>query len=197
MELIERLDAVRARWNILEHPFYRRWERGDLTREALAFYAGEYRHAVVALADAAAATGDAEHAREEAQHIRLWDDFADSLEASLGRAPRAGTAQCVDAWRRSDPLEARAVLYAVESAQPAISRTKLEGLVRYYGFDARSHGTAYFEIHAVRDADHAAGSRAALKREARAEDADRLVAAADSALRGNWRLLDAVEDATA
>jgi pyrroloquinoline-quinone synthase len=197
MELIERLDEVRTHWKILDHPFYRRWERGDLTREDLAFYAGEYHHAVVALADAAAATGDAEHAREEAQHIRLWDDFADSLEASLDRAPRDGTAECVNAWRRSDPLEARAVLYAVESGQPAISQTKLEGLVRHYGFEARSRSTAYFEIHATRDGDHAASSRAVLEQEARPQDADRLVAAAECALRGNWRLLDTVEDATA
>src|SRR2546421_381461 len=55
MNLIERLDAVRARWNVLDHPFYLRWERGELERSELAFYAGEYRHAVVALADAAAA----------------------------------------------------------------------------------------------------------------------------------------------
>ena len=53
MELIERLDAVRERWNLLEHPFYKRWSCGELSREELAHYAGEYRHAVVALAETA------------------------------------------------------------------------------------------------------------------------------------------------
>ena len=57
MNLIERIDEARTRWNVLDHPFYLRWERGELSREDLAYYAGEYRHAVVALADAAAVGG--------------------------------------------------------------------------------------------------------------------------------------------
>jgi pyrroloquinoline-quinone synthase len=192
MQLIERLDELGARWNVLEHPFYRRWECGELTRDDLAIYAGEYRHAVVALAATAAATGDAEHAREEAEHIGLWDDFADSVDAKLDRVPSAGTRQCADAWRRSDALEARAVLYAVESAQPEISRTKLEGLVRHYGFEAESPATAYFRIHASLDEEHAAASRRALAEHAQEADGARLAAAAEAALRGNWELLDAV-----
>jgi len=58
VEFFDRLEAVRAEWNVLEHPFYQRWSRGELDREELAFYAGEYRHAVIALAEAteAAAT---------------------------------------------------------------------------------------------------------------------------------------------
>ena len=65
MNLIERIDEARVRWNVLDHPFYRRWERGELSSAELAFYAGEYRHAVVALADAASASGDPAHAAEE------------------------------------------------------------------------------------------------------------------------------------
>jgi len=60
--LIERLDAERERYHTLRHPFYLRWSAGELTREQLAVYAGQYRHAVVALADLAARDGDAEHA---------------------------------------------------------------------------------------------------------------------------------------
>ena len=69
MKLIERIDAARERWNVLEHPFYKRWSCGELTRDELAHYAGEYRHAVVALADTARKTGHEEHAREEAEHV--------------------------------------------------------------------------------------------------------------------------------
>jgi pyrroloquinoline-quinone synthase len=50
MNVIAAIDAARERWNVLEHPFYVRWERGELTRDELARYAGEYRHAVLALA---------------------------------------------------------------------------------------------------------------------------------------------------
>jgi pyrroloquinoline-quinone synthase len=191
MNVIERIDEARARWNVLDHPFYLRWERGELSRDELAFYAGEYRHAVVALSDAAASGGDAEHAEEERAHIALWDEFAASLDASIDRTPLAETSECAAAWRRDDALEARAVLYAVESGQPDISRTKLEGLIEHYGYSPESPGTSYFELHAERDTEHAAASKRVLAGVG-PEEADRLVGAAEAALRGNWRLLDGV-----
>ena len=77
------IDEARERWNVLRHPFYTRWERGELTRDELAFYAGEYRHAVAALAEAASAAGDAEHAREEADHVALWDALSRSDTSPL------------------------------------------------------------------------------------------------------------------
>jgi pyrroloquinoline-quinone synthase len=196
MNLIERIDEARARWNVLEHPFYLRWERGELTRDELSYYAGEYRHAVVALAGSAAATGDSAHAAEESEHIALWDDFAAALDAPLDREPRTETADCAEAWRREDPLEARAVLYAVESGQPAISRTKLAGLVGHYGFANGTPGSEYFSLHAERDHEHAAASKQVLAGVA-PEESDRLVAAAERALAGNWHLLDGVEAASA
>jgi pyrroloquinoline-quinone synthase len=192
MTVIERIDEARKRWNVLDHPFYLRWERGELSRDELSFYAGEYRHAVVALAGAAAATGDAEHAREESDHVALWDEFAAALDAPLDREPNIESRNCADAWRREDALEARAVLYAVESGQPDVSRTKLTGLVEHYGFTTGSTGTEYFELHAERDHEHAAASKAVLQQTA-TKEADRLVAAAEAALRGNWQLLDGVE----
>src|SRR4051794_31320300 len=192
MELFAEIDALRERWNVLRHPFYTRWEQGELTRAELAFYAGEYRHAVVALARAAEASGDEGHAREELGHVALWDDFAAALDAPLGREPLPETAGCAEAWGGGDRLESLAVLYAVESAQPAISETKLRGLVEHYGFAADDPGAAYFALHAERDFEHAREAREQLEAEAVEADAAQLVAAAERALRGNWELLDGV-----
>jgi pyrroloquinoline-quinone synthase len=196
MNLCERIDEARERWNVLRHSFYTRWERGELTREELGFYAGEYRHAVVALADSAAAAGDAEHAREEAEHVALWDAFAAALETPLDREPTPETAACERAWSRTDRLEALAVLYAIESSQPAISETKLRGLVEHYGFRSDTDGTEYFALHAERDKEHARAARAALADTAPADTA-RLAKVAEDALRANWLLLDGVEQAFA
>jgi pyrroloquinoline-quinone synthase len=194
VNLIQRLDAVCDRGNILRHPFYRRWEAGELTRDDLAFYAGEYRHAVCALADLADAASLQEHAAEEAAHVALWDEFAAELGADLDREPRLETEACVEAWRSpADELEGIAALYAIESTQPEVSRTKLDGLVRFYGFEER--GTEYFALHAERDVEHAEQSRRLLEERAGDADADRLVAAAERVLDGNWQLLDGVERA--
>jgi pyrroloquinoline-quinone synthase len=192
MQLFDRLAEVRARWNVLEHPFYRRWSGGELTAEELSFYAGEYRHAVVALADAAEAAG-AEHAAEERAHVALWDDFAEAVGAPQEVDPLPETLECVEAWTAArEALEGLVILYAVESGQPAISRTKLDGLVEHYGVD-EGPATEYFALHAELDHEHAAHSRRLIEQRLDGADADRLVAVAERAVRGNWALLDGVE----
>jgi pyrroloquinoline-quinone synthase len=193
VDLLARLDAARERWNLLEHPFYKRWSCGELSRNDLAYYAGQYRHAVVALAETAA-KADAEHAHEEAEHISLWDDFADAM-GSAPSEPSRETAECVSAWLApEDPIGALAVLYAIEASQPEVSRTKLDGLAEHYGVGAGEPGAAYFVLHAQLDHEHAASSRGLL--EAHSGDEDRLVTLAEAALRGNWVLLDGVEART-
>ena len=203
MPLFDRLADAQRRCNVLEHPFYTRWSAGELTGEELSWYAGEYRHAVVALAEATAATARAaepairaqlvEHAAEEAEHIELWDAFARAVDADLEQEPAAETAECAAAWTAAgDALEGLVVLYTIESAQPAISRTKLEGLAEHYGL-GEGPGTDYFALHAERDHEHAAQSRELIEERLKNADEDRLVAVAEAALQGNWTLLDGVE----
>ena len=203
MPLFDRLADAQRRCNVLEHPFYQRWSAGELTREELSHYAGEYRHAVVALAEAAEATARAaepairaqieEHAAEEVAHLDLWDDFARAVEADLHREPAEETAECVAAWTAAgNALEGLVVLYAIESAQPAISVTKLDGLTAHYGMP-EGPATEYFALHGERDHEHAAQSRALIEERLAGADEDRLVEVAEAALRGNWTLLDGVE----
>lgn len=196
-----RLDDVADRWNVLRHPFYVRWSEGTLTRDELALYAAQYAHAVQALADgtrhAADLAPDARaHAAEEQAHVALWDDFSRAV-GSEPAAPLAETSECVDAW--SDPdrdlLPTLVALYAVEAAQPAISETKRAGLVDRYGFEP-GRATAYFDVHAVRDVEHAREGREAIAERLDDDvDADALVAEAERALSANWRLLDGVDRA--
>jgi pyrroloquinoline-quinone synthase len=191
VDAVTRIEEAIARWNVLEHPFYQRWSAGELTRSELAEYAAQYRHAVVALADAAAAAGDEEHAREEREHVGLWDQFAAGC-GSVAAEANAETVECAQSWTAGDDrLERLAVLYAIESVQPAISKTKLEGLVEHYGFE-EGPATEYFELHAERDFEHAAASRELIEKLATDADVERLAARAEAAAHGNWRLLDGV-----
>jgi pyrroloquinoline-quinone synthase len=205
MDFFDRLEDARSRWNVLEHSFYVRWSNGDLTDEELSFYAAEYRHAVVALADGLADAARSaepelrrrleEHAAEEAEHVALWDDFAEAAEADPTREPRPETRECAASWTAGrDTLEGLVAAYAVESGQPAISRTKLEGLLGHYGFE-EGPATAYFSLHTTLDEEHAASSRELIEERLEGADRERLLSIAEAAWRGNWRLLDGVERA--
>jgi pyrroloquinoline quinone (PQQ) biosynthesis protein C len=80
----------------------------------------------------------------------------------------------------------------VESGQPEIAEVKRAGLRDHYGIDA-DDATAYFDLHAVLDHEHAAAGRALIESRVTDADVDALVAEAEAVLLANWRLLDGVE----
>lgn len=213
MSVIARLDQIRAAGSVLEHPFYRRWSAGELTAGELGRYAGEYRHAVLALAEAserAAAKAPPAHAQElrahaeeEATHVALWDDFAEAAGARArahDEPAHEETVECVRAWTAGeDTLEHLAVLYAIEASQPEVSRTKLEGLLAHYGYAEEGPAVEYFRTHELRDVEHAREAGALIERLIASvadpqRKARRLEELAEGAVRGNWSLLDGVQE---
>jgi pyrroloquinoline-quinone synthase len=213
MDILARLDEARSQCNVLEHPFYQRWSAGELSASELGLYAGEYRHAVMALADAsekvAAKAGPAHelglraHAEEETAHVELWEDFAQAAGArpSAGVQALAQTEECVQAWTAGeDVLEHLAVLYAIEAGQPEISKTKLEGLTEHYGYSEEGPAVEYFRVHELRDVEHAREAGELIEEllsgcEDSEAHAERMVQRASAALHGNWQLLSGVEAA--
>ena len=142
----DRIEEARARHDVLQHPFYVRWSAGELTAEELARYSGQYRHAVTAIADLSA-----EAAAELPEHPELAGARRRGARPrrALGRVRRRRRRrraapsrpprprECVEVWTERDgALRALARLYAIESGQPEISKTKLEGLADHYGVDS-------------------------------------------------------------
>jgi pyrroloquinoline-quinone synthase len=215
MDVFAEIDQARRECDVLEHPFYERWSAGALSERELGVYAGEYRHAVVALAEVSrklagrARVEDAlaphagalrRHAAEESAHVALWEQFASAAGAQQAQ-PLPQTRDCARAWTGGEePLEHLAVLYAIEASQPEIAATKLRGLVDRYGYSAEGPATEYFRVHATLDVEHARQALelgrallAGVQRPQALDRARRMAARARAALRANWQLLDGVE----
>lgn len=199
----ERIEEARRRHDVLQHPFYTRWSAGELSPEELADYSGQYRHAVEAIADLSTYAAErlpehpdlAGHAEEERAHVALWDGFVAAVDGGTDAPASPETRTCVEVWSERDgTLAALGRLYAIESGQPAISQTKLEGLSEHYGIESEE-GRRYFTVHRGRDVEHAAEGRELLEELIRTPaDEDEVVAAAERAFEANWKLLDGVED---
>ncbi len=211
------LDARIARYDLLQHPFYQAWSKGELTRDELREYASEYWHHVSAfptylstlharLEDAPLRRTVLENLADEEglpagrPHSDLWMDFATGMGAEAAavrvRTLQPETAALIAHFRgamQTSPAAALASLYTYESRVPAIARTKAEGLKQHYGAD---NATArYFTIHQTADVHHAKVWRNAIEAElvAHPEDADVALDAAEATAAALWSTLSGIE----
>src|SRR6058998_2736516 len=155
---LDEIDNDIAAKHLLKHPFYLAWTRGELSREALADYAGQYYHHVAAFPtylSAAHAKCEDQNARkqllanlidEEASspnHPELWLKFSEGLGVSDADVRKSEkwpeTKNLIDTFRsvcsNGATAEGLAALYAYESQIPAICKSKIDGLKKYYGFN--------------------------------------------------------------
>ena len=211
------LDGRLDGYDLLQHPFYQAWSKGELTREDLREYASEYWHHVSAFPAYLSALhsslpdvklrrvvlenlADEEGMEDGCPHSDLWMDFAKGMGAEetdvRWRKIASETRELLEHFRaamQGPPASALAALYAYESRVPGIARTKAEGLERHYGADAAAR--RYFTVHTTADVHHAQVWRDALAAElaAHPEETEAALAAGEAAARALWTALDGVE----
>lgn len=159
---------------LLSHPFYLRWQAGELAPSELAEYAVNYRAfeaalpvVLTAVVEELRSLGEVEAAATVGQnlqdelgrpepHLVLFDRFAAALDAQAIATDPGPAAQVLVATYAdlvSDgPVAAVAGLAAYETQAAAIATTKADGLRRWYGMDG--DGTEFWDIHAGMEADH-------------------------------------------
>lgn len=179
--LCDRIDAIIAEKSILKHPFYQRWQAGELTLDELKGYACQYYHHVLMFPKYVSGThancddlGDRqellENLREEEEgprnHPELWLQFGEALgldRTDMTQAtPLPETTALDDTFKRitkdSPFMSGIAALYAYESQVPEVAGTKMEGLKKYYGVDSPD-GLRFFVVHHTLDVEHSQVTR--------------------------------------
>jgi pyrroloquinoline quinone (PQQ) biosynthesis protein C len=80
--------------------------------------------------------------KEETEHIALWKRWSSQLE-SVSSFP--AMTNVLGEFEKMNPSELLGALHAFEIQQPAVAKTKKEGLINYYGFTLET--TIYFDEH--------------------------------------------------
>jgi len=208
-------------YDLLCHPFYQAWSEGKLTSDDLRNYAegyyphveafpgylaqlgvrleeGELRRAVLAnMTDEKG--GEDSFGEPECSHAELWLDFVEGMGGS--RIPKrrpVGEVRKLISWfhrvsSEGAPEEALAAFYAYESQVPRIAQEKDRVLREMYGADEKTR--FYFTLHATAEAGHAQVWRTQLEKRVKAnpEVARKALAAAETAAKALWTVLDGFE----
>ena len=213
-QYLDKIDNDIAAKNLLKHPFYLAWTRGELSREALADYARQYYKHVAAFPtylSAIHANCDDQSTRKELlknlideeagspNHPELWLNFAEGLGVSMQDAQNAEkwpeTDNLVDTFRSvcrdGSTAEGLAALYAYESQIPAICESKIDGLKKYYGFDDPKR-YEYFSVHIAADREHSAAEQRLLDEHVSDENFRSVRASVNRVLDALWEMLSGV-----
>ncbi len=171
MNIVQRIDSEIEKRSLLKHPFYEMWSQGKLTIDDLKGYSKEYFQLVKAvppMVEGIAAAADisirediSNNAKEEAEHVEPWTRFANAVGVSQSdlashEADPATIAAIAEMQRLANSSfeEGVAAMYAYEAELPKISRSKIDGLRKFYDISSQD-ATKYFEIHEEADVRHA------------------------------------------
>jgi len=170
-ELNKKLDQ----YHLLNHPFYKSWNEGKLTREIIKDYAEQYYQHVKAFPRYISATHSLcediekrkillenlnDEENRDADHPKLWKNFAIAMGADAEKIEEVKaekyTSELIDnffKYGRSSYAEGLASLYTYERQVPEVADTKIKGLKQHYGVTSKE-GLEFFETHKKADVYH-------------------------------------------
>ena len=162
-------------YHLLNHPFYKSWNEGKLTREIIKDYAEQYYQHVKAFPRYISATHSLcediekrkillenlnDEENRDADHPKLWKNFAIAMGADSNKIEEVKAEQftkdLIDNFfknGRSTYAEGLASLYTYERQIPEIADTKIKGLKKFYGVNSKE-GLEFFETHKKADVYH-------------------------------------------
>ena len=168
----EQLNKKLDEYHLLNHPFYKSWNEGKLTREIIKDYAEQYYQHVKSFPRYISAThslcADIEKRKillenlqdeenRDGDHPKLWRNFAFAVGSSKEKIKSVKeekfTTELIENFfknGRSSYAEGLASLYTYERQIPEIAETKIKGLIDHYNIST-DQGLEYFVVH--KDAD--------------------------------------------
>ena len=171
----EELNKKLDQYHLLNHPFYKSWNEGKLTREIIKDYAEQYYQHVKAFPRYISATHSIcediekrkillENLQDEenpnADHPKLWKNFALAMGADKDKIEDVKrewfTNDMIENFfhqARKSYAEGLASLYTYERQIPEIAETKIRGLKNFYGVTSKE-GLEFFEAHKAADVIH-------------------------------------------
>ena len=171
----KKLNKKLDQFHLLNHPFYKSWNEGKLTREIIKDYAEQYYQHVKAFPRYISATHSIcediekrkillENLQDEenpnADHPKLWKNFALAMGADPVKIENVKrewfTNDMIENFfyqARKSYAEGLASLYTYERQIPEIAETKIRGLKKFYGVTSKE-GLEFFEAHKAADVIH-------------------------------------------
>jgi pyrroloquinoline-quinone synthase len=214
-DIIDEIRGIIEERSLLKHPFYQKWQQGELTLEHLRGYASQYWHHVLAFPQYVSAAHAIcpnqpdrqellenliEEERGDENHPELWLRFGEGVgntrDAIAASTPLPETSRIVDTFRdatmRRSFAEACAALYVYESQVPEVAKTKIAGLKQFYGIDDE-RSLQYFEVHIGADEIHSEVGAGMVRRHTHT-DAERetVLSTARECADALWSFLDGV-----
>ena len=215
MTLVERIDLEIEKYSLLKHSFYKMWSEGKLSLDNLRDYSKEYFQLVKAVPDfvqnvvftSSSSTINKsrnknidQNLKEEREHIEPWIRFACAIGVPrnelINHIAADKTYAAISELSHLTTLsleKAAAAMYTYEMQLPKISRSKIDGLHKFYGMENNTDATNYFEIHEETDVRHAQSWRNIIEQTS-PEKEEAVFNAAIISLQAQNKLLDSVQE---